>query len=121
MRKNKLTKRLRNLGFSEEIIAIFDVFRDFFGFEPVVLPGKYFGITIFFKCKNVMFTKEMMVTENNVGELEKTILNRMRNGRLFSISTNNNGKETTWSVPPFSTAKELKMKLQLSGFAKGDW
>jgi hypothetical protein len=45
----------------------------------------------------------------------------MKNGRLFSISTNNNGRETTWSVPPFSTAKELKMKLQLSGFAKGDW
>jgi len=118
MRKTKLTKRLRNLGFSEKIIAIFDVFRDFFELEPVVMTGKY-GITVFFKCKNELFKDVVVVNEDSVEEIENTFFNKMRSGRLFSISTTDKkGAETLWNVPPFSSAKELRMKLQLNGFVQ---
>ena len=66
-----------------------------------------------------MFKEVVVVNEEGVEEIENTFFNKMRRGRLFSISTTDKkGTETLWNVPPFSNAKELRMKLQLNGFVQ---
>jgi hypothetical protein len=119
MRKNKLVKRLKNLGFSDKMIAVFGVFEDYFEMEPVVMPCKFGGVSMFFKWKDMVFNgrRDFVLNESSVEKLENVLFDRMKRGNMCSILTmNNDGTETRRNLPPFSTANELKLKLELMGF-----
>lgn len=111
MRKNKLIKRLRGLGFEDSTISMFNVLRDYFGIEPVVVvnQGRVFS---YFMCYEWV-PPAMSFSEGSVRDLEYTMVEKIKSG-FFLIKDSGE----TIKIPPSSNAKELKMKLSLCGYVK---
>lgn len=124
MRSRRPWPSIEKFGFSGEMVEIFRILKKFLDFVPNVKIGKFCGLYLSFRFRNrkkdtVFFENIMAATmfAEDVKTLEKMVFKTLGNGNSNPfIFDEDLGMNMRWNIPSFSTAEELRMKLELAGY-----